>query len=75
MVTRTFVQVKDNILEFQIDSKQIAEIVLKNFMLGALGGSVVNGLPSAQVMIPGSQDRVLHGAPCFSLSFCLLLPC
>ena len=28
------------------------------------GGSMVEGLPSAQVMILGSQDRAAHGAPC-----------
>ena len=28
-----------------------------------LGGSEVEGLPSAQVMIPGPWDRVLHQAP------------
>ena len=27
---------------------------------GGLSGSVVEHLPSAQVMIPGSWDRVLH---------------
>ena len=31
---------------------------------GAPGGSVVKRLPSAQVMILGSWDRVLHQAPC-----------
>ena len=30
--------------------------------LGHLGGSMVEHLPLAQVMIPGSWDRVLHGA-------------
>ena len=34
---------------------------------GHLGGSVVEDLPLAQVMIPGSWDRVPHRAPCFSL--------
>ena len=29
-----------------------------------LGGSVVERLPLAQVMIPGSWDRVPHWAPC-----------
>ena len=31
---------------------------------GRLGGSVVEHLPSAQVVIPGSWDRVPHRAPC-----------
>ena len=31
--------------------------------LGHLGGSMVERLPSAQGMIPGSWDRVLHQAP------------
>ena len=35
--------------------------------LGGLGGSVVERLPSAQVMTPGSRDRVLHWAPAGSL--------
>ena len=32
-------------------------------MLGLLGSSAVERLPSAQGMIPGSQDRVPHWAP------------
>ena len=32
--------------------------------LQAPGGSVVECLPSAQGMIPGTWDRVLHRAPC-----------
>ena len=31
---------------------------------GHLGGSVVEHLPSAQGMIPETQDQVLHRAPC-----------
>ena len=31
---------------------------------GHLGGSVVESLPLAQVVIPGSWDLVLHRAPC-----------
>ena len=31
-------------------------------MVGRLGGSVVEHLPSAQGVIPGSWDRVLHRA-------------
>ena len=31
--------------------------------MGPLGGSVVEHLPSAQVVIPGSWDRVLHWVP------------
>ena len=32
--------------------------------MGHLGGSVVEQLPSAQVVIPGSWDRVPHQVPC-----------
>ena len=32
--------------------------------MGCLGGSVVERLPLAQVMIPGSWDQVLHQGPC-----------
>ena len=31
--------------------------------MGPLGGSVIEHLPSAQGVIPGSWDRVLHWAP------------
>ena len=31
--------------------------------LGHLGGSVIERLPLAQVVIPGSWDQVLHQAP------------
>ena len=37
---------------------------LNSYLEGHLGGSVVEHLPSAQVMIPGSWDRVPHGDPC-----------
>ena len=33
------------------------------YNLGHLGGSVVERLPSAQIVIPGSWDRVSHQAP------------
>ena len=48
--------------------------------IGHLGSSVVKHLPLAQVVIPGSGDRVPHGAPhrepaspsaCVSASLCL----
>ena len=53
------------------------------YVLGRLGGSVVERLPLAQVMILWSWDVVLHQAPCgkpgspsayvsASLSLCLL---
>ena len=32
--------------------------------MGHLSGSVVEHLPLAQVVIPGSWDQVLHQAPC-----------
>ena len=41
-------------------------------ILGRLGGSVVERLPLAQGMIPGSWDRVLDGAPRRSLLLPLL---
>ena len=37
---------------------------LKFHFLGHLGVSVVEHLPLAQGVIPGSWDRVLHWAPC-----------
>ena len=40
-------------------------------IMGCLGGSVVEPLPSAQVMFPGSWDRVLHQAPCREPAFLL----
>ena len=36
----------------------------KKNALGHLGGSVVEDLPLAQVVILGSWDQVLHQAPC-----------
>ena len=36
----------------------------KDHALGSLGGSAVERLPSAQGVILGSRDRVLHRAPC-----------
>ena len=33
------------------------------FLKGRLGGSVVEHLPLAQVMIPGSWDGIAHQAP------------
>ena len=35
----------------------------KSLLLGHLGGSVVEHLPSTQGMIPGSGDQVPHQAP------------
>ena len=35
----------------------------RNMASGHLGGSVVEHLPSAQVMIPGFQNQVLHQVP------------
>ena len=49
-------------------------------LLGCLGGSVVEHLPLAQAVIPGSWDQVLHRAPyrepfspsaCVSASLCV----
>ena len=55
----------------------------KETSTGHLGGSVIEHLPLAQVVIPGSWDQVPHRAPCMepaspsayvsaSLSVCLL---
>ena len=38
-------------------------LLLKSDLVGHLGGSVVEHPPLAQVMIPGSWDRVPHQAP------------
>ena len=42
-------------------------VALKNNTCGHLGGSVVECLPSAQVVIPGSWDRVRIGSLHFPL--------
>ena len=55
-------------------SFQMFEIEFKREMAGHLGGSGVERLPSAQVMIPGSWDWVPHRAPyrkCVSPSACV----
>jgi len=46
----------------------------RNEREGRLGGSVVERLPSAQVMVPGSWDRAPHRAPCSAGSLLLPLP-
>ena len=59
-------------------------IMVKGDLWGCLDGSVIERLPSAQVVILGSWDRVPHRAPCMepalpsacvsaSLSLCLSL--
>ena len=40
------------------------QIHYRKVIVGSLGGSVVERLPSAQGMIPESQDQVPHRAPC-----------
>ena len=40
------------------------EWIRKGGFWGRLGGSVVERLPLAQIMIPGSWDQVLHQAFC-----------
>ena len=47
-------------------------LCMKNFM-GHLGGSMVEHLPLAQVMIPVSWDQVPHQALCRGASFSLCL--
>ena len=37
---------------------------IKLGLMGCLGGSMVERLPLAQGLIPDSQDRVPHRAPC-----------
>ena len=58
----------------------LSPLCYKELSQGRLGGSVVEHLPSAQGMIPGSWDRVLHRAPrgepaspsaCVSASLCV----
>ena len=44
--------------------KQVKKPVRKILYEGCLGGSVVEHLPLAQVMIPGSWDQVPYWAPC-----------
>ena len=39
-------------------------LLVKSLVLGHLGGSVVEHLPLAQVMISGSWDGILHQALC-----------
>ena len=57
-------------------------VFLKTRMGGCLGSSVVEHLPSAQVVIPGSWDGVPHRVPhrepaspsaCVSASLCVSL--
>ena len=45
------------------DTREIRTLTFKMYLQGRLGGSVVEHLPSAQGVTPGSQDRVLHWAP------------
>ena len=40
----------------------------KNANKGCLGGSAIEQLPSAQGVIPGSWNQVLHLAPCEELA-------
>ena len=42
---------------------QLTEALRTQLFMGCLGGSVVEHLPLAQVVIPGSWDQVLHWAP------------
>ena len=51
-------------MESSYQPLKIGEFHIKTQTLGHLGGSVVASLPSAQVVIPGSWDQVLHQAPC-----------
>ncbi|CAK7295140.1 hypothetical protein VULLAG_LOCUS4499 [Vulpes lagopus] len=57
---------KLNIRKLSIGKQTIIFPSLMNIFcsLGHLGGSVVECLPSAQDMIPGSWNRVLNRAPC-----------
>ena len=47
-----------------INTVCLSKIIYKIKVLGHLGGWAVEHLPLAQVVIPGSRDRVPHGAPC-----------
>ena len=66
--THTHMHRHTNCLVSSIDKK-----VDKKNCKGALGGSSVERLPSAQVMIPGSWVLALWGA-CFPVSLPLPLP-
>lgn len=46
----------------------IVDTQYKTVGKGHLGGSVVEHLPLAQVMILGSWDQITHGAPCRDLA-------
>ena len=50
-------------LKIKIKKKKGGTMVVKIEKYGHLGGSVVEHLPSAQGMTPGSWDRVPHRAP------------
>ena len=61
-----------------VETTRVSMLGLKGQPLEHLGGSVFEGLPSAQVVILGSSDRVLHWAhsrepaapsACVSVSF------
>ena len=55
---------KDGVGDKNLDGKGPTRAVFFKFPFqGRLGGSVVEHLPLAQVMIPRSWDRVLHQAP------------
>ena len=51
------------ILSRDLTKATVYKQVLKISSLGYLGGSMVEHLPSAQVMIPESWDQVLYQAP------------
>ena len=49
---------------FKKSNSQNHSWYMESTVLGHLGGSVVEHLPLAQVVVPGSWDRVPHRAPC-----------
>jgi len=55
-----------------LGGKEAEEAVIKNVLVGAWVAQLVGRLPSAQVMVLESRDRVPHRAPCSAGS--LLLP-
>ena len=49
---------------FLLSAMLVQLLKTKTKHMGHLGGSVVERLPLAQGMIPGSWDQVPHRAPC-----------
>ena len=65
-----FINIGSNVIQPFIDMLLVKNIVIEKYLdtkckkKAHLDGSVVECLPLAQVMIPGSWDRVPQQAPC-----------